>query len=220
MSLKVGERHRPLRDVVCDEIRAQIIAGIHPPGSRLVEDRLTEDLGVSRNPVREALRVLEAEGFVQMLPRRGAVVTELSRAEVMDLFDIRMSLEALAARLAAEKASDSDLALIRKLLEQRRSAVSKRDESKLADLNTRFHEMVIEASGNRQLAEIMFPLRGRMQWVFASSKLTGWNRSMEEHHGLLEAIEGRDGDLASQRATEHVVAAREWYLSAISDDGA
>lgn len=215
MSLKVGEQHRPLRDVVCDEIRSQIIAGVHPPGGRLVEDRLAEDLGVSRNPVREALRVLEAEGFVQMLPRRGAVVAELSRDEVLDLFEIRIALEGLAARLAAEKASAEEVALIRKLLDQRRTAVEKRDESKLRDLNTRFHEMVIAASGNRQLAEIMLPLRGRMTWVYAVSKLTGWHRSMEEHHGVLDAIEARDGEVAAQRSMAHVTAARDWYLSAL-----
>ncbi len=97
----LGEAHLPLRSVVQDELRRMILSGELPPGSRLVEDRLAERLGVSRNPVREAIRVLSAEGFVEVLPRRGAVVASMGQAEVAELFDARMALETLAARLAA-----------------------------------------------------------------------------------------------------------------------
>src|SRR5205823_4539741 len=101
--MTLGETHRPLRDVVCDAIREEILAGGHPPGSRLVEWRLAEDLGVSRNPVREALRVLEAEGYVTMVPRRGALVSTIGPTEAEEIFDVRLALEGLVARLAARK---------------------------------------------------------------------------------------------------------------------
>jgi DNA-binding GntR family transcriptional regulator len=210
---RVGDQHRPLRDVVCDAIRSEIVAGSYAPGERLIEDRLAESLGVSRNPVREALRVLEAEGFVRMLPRRGAVVAELSIDEVVDLFEVRMVLEGLAARLAARKATDEEILEIRALLERRRPAAERRDVAKLGRFNSTFHEMVIAAAKNKQLAEITIPLRGRLQWLYYTSHMDEWHRSMGDHQELLEAIEARDEKRAEEVAIAHVAAARDWYLS-------
>src|SRR3569833_1070557 len=96
----LGAQHLPLRDVVTAELRRLILQGELLPGERLVEDRLAERLGVSRNPVREAIRVLAAEGFVEVTPRRGAAVSRLSPEEAEELFDVRMALEGLSARLS------------------------------------------------------------------------------------------------------------------------
>src|SRR4051812_42245246 len=99
----VGSAHRPRRDVVTAELRRLILAGVLKPGERLVEDRLAERLGVSRTPVREAIRVLAREGFVEVTPGRGAAVANPPREEAEELFDVRMALEGLTARLAARK---------------------------------------------------------------------------------------------------------------------
>ena len=97
----VGSTHRPLRDVVATEMRRLILDGTLRPGERLIEDRLAEQLGVSRNPVREAIRVLEGEGFLDVAARRGSFVATLSAKQAADLFEIRLVLEPLGARLAA-----------------------------------------------------------------------------------------------------------------------
>ena len=114
----IGADHVALREQVLAELRRRIVDGDYAQGERLTETRLADDFGVSRNPVREALRVVEAEGFVQILPRRGAVVATLDDTAVRDLFAVREQLETLAAGLAAERATANDMAHLRRLLDQ------------------------------------------------------------------------------------------------------
>ncbi|MGH2684287.1 MAG: GntR family transcriptional regulator, partial [Actinomycetota bacterium] len=169
--MSIGETHRPLRDVACDLIRDGIVSGQHPPGSRLVEEHLASELGVSRNPVREALRVLEAEGYVEMIPRRGAVVATLSASEASEIFEVRTALEALAARLAARKATGGDAAELDRLIAASQKALRKKDGRALSTLNTQFHQEVLRLAKNGYLRDVMMPLRGRMQWIFSHTAL-------------------------------------------------
>ena len=162
----IGASHRPLRDKVVDELRQRIIDGVYEPGDRLTEERLADDFGVSRNPVREAIRVLQGEGFLVAQPRRGAVVARLSEQDVVDLFDVRLSLEVLAAKLAAERAGTTGTAALDRLLVLARTA---RRGADLAALNTRFHAAICALSGNVLLAGIMESLHGRLQWVYRQS---------------------------------------------------
>ena len=115
--MTIGPVHQPpLRSLVSDELRRLVITGELPPGTRIVEDRLAARLGVSRNPVREALQALAAEGFVDILPRRGAVVAQVTQAEAEDLFDVRAALEPLAARLAARRSDGAGHERLREVL--------------------------------------------------------------------------------------------------------
>ena len=212
MTPKVGDGYRPLRDVVCDAIRDQIMNGEHPPGARLVEDRLAAELGVSRNPVREALRVLEAEGFVEMIPRRGAVVASLSDKEVEEIFEVRLALEALAARLAARKSESDGQAALKKILSETRTALRRSEPAKLAALNTRFHEVVVDIADNGYLRDVMLPLRGRMQWIFSRTVSQRAGHSLEEHFQLADAIVEHDEDRAAKLAENHIAAARRSYV--------
>jgi DNA-binding GntR family transcriptional regulator len=221
--VSLGRDHRPLRDIVCDELRTQIIAGEFPPGSHLVEDRLAKDLGVSRNPVREALRVLEAEGFIDMIPRRGAVVATLSDVEVRDIFDVRMSLEQLAGQLAARRADKSDVDELRRILAEAQAALGRDDAAALTELNAEFHEQVLVVAGNGYLREVMLQLRGRMKWIF--SRTAGSARgqhSLDEHSQLADAIERGDEEVAAKLALQHVQAAAESYWAArdLADESA
>lgn len=212
--MSIGGTHRPLRDVACDAIREQILSGRHRPGSRLVEDRLAEELGVSRNPVREALRVLQAEGYVEMIPRRGAVVSTLSDDEVSEIFEVRTALEALAARLAARKAADGETTELERLIAAAHKALGKRDVSAMSRLNSRFHEEVLNLAKNGYLRDVMLPLRGRMQWIF--SRTAAGERgahSLAEHEQLAWAIRDKDEDLAARLAEAHIAAARESFLA-------
>jgi DNA-binding GntR family transcriptional regulator len=200
---------RPLlRDVVCDKIRAQIIDGQHPPGGRLVEDRLADQLGVSRNPVREALRILEAEGFVEMKPRRGAFVARLSAKDVSNIFDVRAALEAVVARSAARNATERDVTRIERVLDSAMSAVARGDLARVAVLNRRFHEQMLEMAGNVYLRDVLSPLRGRMQTLFQVTAAARAAESLQEHRQLLEAIAAHDEAAAAELAVLHVEAVR------------
>ncbi|NMO55237.1 GntR family transcriptional regulator [Actinoplanes sp. TBRC 11911] len=204
---KIGAQHLPLRDQVLAALRKGIISGDYPPGERLTEDRLAEDFGVSRNPVREALRVAEAEGFVVILPRRGAVVASPSSATIDDIFAVRERLETLAARLAAVRATPGDVVTLRAILDQARLATEHQDLRGVGELNSALHLRILEISGNPWLASIAKALYLHVQWVFQMTADVRAPHSWDEHIKLVDAIESGDGDLAESVALEHVGAA-------------
>lgn len=212
----IGGQHLPLRDQVLAVLRQRIVNGDYPPGERLTEDRLAEDFGVSRNPVREALRVAEAEGFVIMMPRRGAVVASPDATTIADLFAMRERLETLAARLAAERASARDVAGLRGLLDDARAATDHAEFSRLAELNSALHLRVIEISGNRWLASIASALYLHVQWVFRIGAAHRAPHSWVEHIRLVDAIEAGDADAAEAAAMAHVDAASAAALNELT----
>ena len=209
----IGADHVALREQVLAELRRRIVDGDYGQGERLTETRLADDFGVSRNPVREALRVVEAEGFVQILPRRGAVVATLDDTAVRDLFAVREQLETLAAGLAAERATPNDMARLRRLLDQASSATDAKDFDQVAELNSTFHRAVIEVSGNRWLLSISAAMYHHVHWVFRVGAAQRAPHSWEEHIRLVEAIEARDPAAATTAAREHVEAAAKAALS-------
>ncbi|MEU7861663.1 GntR family transcriptional regulator [Nonomuraea sp. NPDC049141] len=213
--LTLGGAHLPLRDQVTAEIRRLIISGELAQGERLVEDRLAARLGVSRNPVRESIRVLAAEGFVLVIPRIGATVARLSPAEAEELFDVRMAIEGLAARLAARKRTPETAARLRKVLDSAKEAVEGGRLERVADLNTAFHLAVGEVAGNSYLNLMMAPMLLRAQWVFRQTAAVRGPHSWSEHLSLCEAIAAGDEDEAQARAVAHVAAARRSFLAAV-----
>ncbi len=197
----------PLRDRVRDEIRQRIIDGDYPPGARIVERDLADELGVSRVPVREAFRILEAEGFVAVVPRRGVIVRQLSEADVAELFDVREALEVLACRRAAERAGQADLTRLERILGQVRKAVQASDARAAGAANEAFHDQIIALARNKLLAAMLEPLQGRLHWLFRQhdnpAELYG------QHLQLFEAIASGDPDRAGLQALEHVRVNRE-----------
>lgn len=202
-----GSDHLALRDQVLTELRRRIVDGEYAQGERLTEIRLADDFGVSRNPVREALRVAESEGFVQILPRRGAVVATLDETVVSDLFAVRRQLETLAAGLAAERAGERDIARLRDLLDQARIATQARDFGHVAELNSALHLAVIEISGNRWLTSIATPMYHHVHWVFRLTAARRAPHSWQEHIQLVDAIAAHDPALAAEVAGAHVTTA-------------
>jgi DNA-binding GntR family transcriptional regulator len=213
----LGSNHRPLRDVVTTELRRLILEGKLTPGERLVEDRIAERLGVSRNPVREAIRVLAAEGFVEVTPRRGAAVALLPSDEAEELFDVRMALEGLTARLSARKVTPASSARLRGVLDSARVAVDEGRLDQVADLNTAFHAAVAETAGNAYLSLVVGPMLRRAQWVFQQTAKHRAPHSWTEHLSLYQAIAEGDEAEAEARAVAHVEAARRSYLAALGD---
>jgi DNA-binding GntR family transcriptional regulator len=214
---RIGQRHLSLRDQVLAELRRRIVDAHYRPGERLTEERLAEDFGVSRNPVREALRVVEAEGFVEVQPRRGAVVATPAEDAMRDMFAVRALLEPLAARVAAERATDEDLAGLRTLLDQARAATEDGDLARVAELNTALHSRVFELSGNRWLVQFSVAMYRHVHWVFRLGAEARAGHSWEEHVRLVEALEAHDGDAAELAAVEHVQAAQTAAIDGASD---
>ena len=209
----IGDDHIGLRDQVLDELRRRIVDGEYAQGERLTEIRLADDFGVSRNPVREALRVVAAEGFVQLLPRRGAVFATLDETAITDLFAVRAQLETLAAGLAAERSTEADVAHLRELLEQARVATEAGDFGRVAELNSAFHIAVIELSGNRWLSSLSGAMYHHVHWVFRVRAAQRAPHSWEEHLRLVEAIAAADRPAATEAARIHVEAAATAALS-------
>jgi len=152
---------RSLSEVVTERIRGRILDGTLKPGERLVEDRLSVELGVSRVPVREALRGLSAEGLVTLLPRRGATVVEVTPQSVAELVEVRALLEGLNARLAAQRHDPEIVAKLEETLARGNEAAKAGTAEELARLNAEFHEQLAEASRNSVLCEVMRSLRER-----------------------------------------------------------
>jgi DNA-binding GntR family transcriptional regulator len=203
----VGSTHRPLRDMVTAELRRLILTGELTPGERLVEDR----------PVREAIRVLATEGFVEVTPRRGAAVARFPAEEAEELFDVRMALEGLTARLSARKVTAESSRRLRQVLDSARIAVDEGRLDEVADLNTAFHGTVAETAGNAYLHLVVGPMLRRAQWVFQQTARHRAPHSWTEHLGLYEAIAAGDEAEAEARAVAHVAAARRSYLAALRE---
>lgn len=203
----IGADHVALREQVLAELRRRIVDGEYREGERLTEIRLADDFGVSRNPVREALRVVEAEGFVEILPRRGAVVRTLDDTAVRDLFAVRRQLETLAAGSAAERATPAGIAALRTLVAEAATATAAKDFDRVAELNSEFHRTVIELSGNRWLVSMSAALYHHVHWVFRAGAAQRAPHSSEEHVRLVDAIEARDPAAAVEAARLHVEAA-------------
>lgn len=198
--------NRTLWEQVCDHLREEILAGRLPPGTELSEVALARDLGVSRGPLREALGRLASEGLVTVTPRRGAVVTQLTRQDFIDAYQVREALETLAMRLAVPRISDEDVARLRDLCDAMERAAGKGEVREFFENNTRFHRSLVAASGNRKLVEMHRMLVGQMvPYLPRSLALRGnLEQSVTEHTAILEAIEARNAEEAARLLAEHI----------------
>lgn len=205
---------RPLHAVVTEELRNAILAGRYKPGARLIEDRLAGDLRVSRNPVREALRALAAEGLVAITPRRGAAVAVFGPDEGREMIEVRAMLEGLNARHAARRHDPAMIAALGAVLEEGRAKAGTASTEELVRLNGRFHDLLAAAGNNRILGDIMRSLRERTNLVFAPMSSAAAAQNWAEHAAILEAVIAGDEDLAALHATRHVLKAGQRYAAA------
>ncbi len=211
---QLGKRHGSLSKLVSDELRRGILTGRLKPGDRLIEDRLSAELGVSRVPIREALRFLAAEGLVEVQPRRGASVAEFSADMARDLVEVRAMLEGLNARLAARHRAPAIIAELRQILTGGNSAAQSGDVADLVRLNGEFHDKLAEAGRNSILWDIMRTLRERTSLVFAANTARRSREDWDEHSRILAAVIEGDEELSALLATRHVHQAAEAAFSA------
>ena len=193
-----------VRERVLGALRQEIIAGSLRPGDRLVERELAERFGVSRVPVREAIRALVAEGFVLFETPRRTVVRPLSPTDVIELFELREALEVYAAGLAAARATPEDLAELRELLTRAAIATEAGDAETITDINTGFHDRLLAMAGNTLLISVMEPVAGRLQWLTRRNE--EWPQLLTEHQELYDAIASGDPERARTHALHHVQA--------------
>ena len=190
--------------VVGEKIRGQILDGKLRPGERLVEDRLSAELGVSRVPIREALRELSAEGLVRIERNRGASVTEVTPAMVAELVEVRALLEGLNARLAAQRHDPEIVRQLGEVLKRGNEAADAGSTEQLTRLNAEFHDRLAEASRNVVLSDVMRGLRERTSLAFAINGRSRAREDWAEHSGILAAVIAGDAELAALLATRHV----------------
>lgn len=214
------DNYKPLRELVFESLREAIIVGKLSPGERLMEIQMAEEMGVSRTPVREAIRKLELEGLVVMLPRKGAYVAGLSLKDITDVFEIRGALEGLAAELAAERITEEELEGLERYLVKISEESETGNLSKVVETDTDFHSLIYSASRNQRLSQIINNLREQIQ-RFRTTSLAYPGRmkvAVEEHRKIVEAISARDGELARKLAHEHMENAENSMMNMIQQD--
>ncbi len=200
------ECQKTLSEMTADKIRDLIHKNALEAGAKLNEIQLCEQLGVSRTPLREALRALSAEGLVDIHPNRGAFVSEISMEELQHSFEVMSILEGSCARLAAERLTNADLAELEKLHEKLEDHYRDNDPHAYVQHNKDYHEFIQEKTGNPVLSRIVSDLRGRIQLhrfrqIYRPGRL---DRSIDEHRGLMEAFRAREGERAEKLMQLHL----------------
>jgi DNA-binding GntR family transcriptional regulator len=213
------DSYKPLRELVFENIRKAIVSGTFAPGERLMEIQMADDLGVSRTPVREAIRKLEMEGFVVMIPRRGTYVANLSIKDINDVYEIRISLDVLAAGLAAERIEPEEIEELQKLLLEITEANEAGDMDKIVQLDTAFHDVLYKASRNDRLSNIINNLREQITGIRGTSMRYPGRMAdtIEEHRALVDSIAARDPERAQNAARVHLENAEHTLLKALSE---
>jgi len=187
----IGSAHKSINIAVTDALRQAILSGHFKPGERLTEVGLAKSFDVSRNPVREALRVLEVEGIVEINPRKGARVTLLSSDEIQEIIELRAELEGMSAKYAALRCSDDVRENLRELLEEGNRADAADDYAVIHKLNQMFHNKIALAGKNRFLVGFMKALNEKTQWIFANRPEHNIGDNWKEHAAILQAIISR-----------------------------
>lgn len=200
------DEYLPLRDVVFKTLRQGILTGELKPGERLMEIHLAKRLGVSRTPIREAIRKLELEGLVIMVPRKGAQVAQITQKNLKDVLEVRRTLDGLCAELACERMTDEELDELKRVCQDFEMATRSKDFTKIARADEALHDSIVLATGNSRLVQIVNNLSEQMyRYRFEYIKdVSSHDRLIEEHRVLYEAIKARDKENAVEAAKLHI----------------
>lgn len=196
----------PLRDVVFQTLRESILTGELKPGERLMEIHLAEKLGVSRTPIREAIRKLELEGLVTMIPRRGAQVSQITEGNLRDVLEVRRALDALAVELACERITEEELARLKCACQEFEKVTETGDVVQITQADVRLHDIIVRASGNRRLEQMVNNLsqqmyRYRLEYIKDESS---YETLIGEHSVIYDCISRRDAAAGAEAIKSHV----------------
>lgn len=219
------DSYQPLREVVCESLRDAIRKGILKPGQRIMEIKLAEELGVSRTPVREAIRKLELEGYVVMMPRRGTYVADMSIRDINEIFEIRTALESLSNGLAAEHITEDELEHLQRLLVVIGGYIKEYEDGpdreaamdKIVKTDIEFHDLLYHAARNNRLVGIISNLRDQLtRFRTLSMSYPGrLEATLDEHREIVETIANSDGRAARKAAVHHMENSEKTLLKAM-----
>jgi len=208
------QNHRPLREIVYEQLKRQILIGKITPGTRMMEVELAEEMGVSRTPVREAIRKLEKEGLVTIEPRRGAYASDISVKDMVDTMEVREHLEALAAFLAAQTMDAQQIEELEQITNGYTEAIQNSDTEKMIHYDELFHKKIVYASGNKtliQISETVQELALRFRYLYYDD-FTRYGTMPIEHKAILDAIEEKDAKAAKECAKNHVKRLKDFVI--------
>lgn len=203
-----------LHDQVSTRLRTMLIEGVLAPGAKLNERELSEQLRVSRTPLREAIKMLAAEGLVELLPNRGAVVAQLSEQDVADTFEVIAGLEGQSGELAAQRITPAELAEIRALHYEMLAAYTRRDLPTYYRLNAQIHTLINAAARNPVLTQTWRTVNARLQALRFRSNVdeAKWQRAVQEHERMVELLAARDAPALRALLAEHLQHKRDAVL--------
>lgn len=206
LQMKMDEEYLPLRDVVFNTLRQAILTGEMKPGERLMEIHLANKLGVSRTPIREAIRKLELEGLVIMIPRRGAEVAQITWKSLKDVLEVRRALDVLAIELACERMEREQLDSLYQACDDFKKATESEDIRKIAEADVVLHDIIVKATGNNRLIQLVNNLseqmyRYRFEYIKDKSQ---HERLVEEHYEMHAAIKAKDKEKAAIVVRKHI----------------
>ena len=205
ISLRMDD-YLPLRDVVFNTLREAILTGELEPGERLMEIKLAEKLGVSRTPIREAIRMLQIEGLVNITPRKGTVVAEISKDDLKNVLEVRKVLEKLAVELACMKITEEEILGLKENLKEFSTAIKKKNPSEIAKIVVAFHDIIYKSTRNTRLIQIMFNIREQMyryRLEYIKDQDTR-ETVVRDHEKLIEAIVNKDVENAKNIIVGHI----------------
>lgn len=200
------DAYLPLRDVVFNTLREAILRGDLQPGERLMELQLADKLGVSRTPIREAIRMLEQEGLAVTMPRKGAEVAGMTLKDMEDVLEIREALDDLAVRIACDKITDEQLKHLTDVKEEFEESTKTGDVKKIAQADVNFHDVIYEATGNVKLVTLLSNLREqvyryRVEYI---KDPNNYPKLMKEHESIVEGLRSHDKQAVTLAMQEHV----------------
>ena len=200
------QNHKPLREMVYEELKIQILTGAIVPGTRMMEVDLAEEMGVSRTPIREAIRKLEKEGLVTIEPRRGAYASRISTQDMVEILEVRQDLEGLAAFFAATRMKDDEMDELRKIAARYNEAVAAGSMQDMIRYDTQFHRLIVDSCNNKILVNMVEQLQElvlRFRYIYYDNFRRAENMP-EEHREIIEAIESGDEVRARAAADVHI----------------
>ena len=201
-----------LAEQVFERLENEILTGAYQRGEVLTEMHLVSDLGVSRTPIREALRRLEQEHIIEITPK-GILVIGVTMKDLMDIFSIRIQIEGMAAAETAKNITDEQLAELREVLELQEFYLPKKDADRIKIMDSKFHQLIYRFSGSTALNDTLLPLHKKVQ-KYRKASVENENRAQQsafEHRAIFEAIAAHDAELASKKMVEHITNAKIYF---------
>lgn len=216
-----NKNKKSLTNLIFEKVRDDILNDVYTLGDKLVESKLADELGVSRTPVREALKQLELDGLVESIPNRGVIVKGLSDQDIYDIYSVRISIESIAAELAVERMTPEDLKELTDICDLMEFFTMKNDSAKIFELNTQFHEKIYSCTKSRYLEHILkdfqiFIKSTRLESLKTKGRL---EIALSEHKAILEAFKSHDKEAAKEAISKHIVSAQKNVDELLNNNG-